>query len=198
MYVCTINKWREIWRKCTKDILHKSSESTTFLLIVKQAVITFWQIQLPITFFCDHIKRKPGGKDNVKPFKKSFDIQQRAWLSTEMCLQWYSKWFPCAIRPDWASLAVAAVLYWHRISHFHDRNELPPAANWQCAIFPCKSSLINSDSSGSAPPRIQTQQCHQQVNLNSGIWRLHRHCLPLWKLLNIREEWHRQLLTPCL
>lgn len=58
----------------------------------------------------------------------------------------YPVWFGCNITPDWASLTAAAVLYWHRRSNFHYRNDSPPAANWQSAIFPRKSAPISSHS----------------------------------------------------
>lgn len=55
-------------------------------------------------------------------------------------------WFPSTIRPNWFSLAIAAVRYWHWRSHFQYRNDLPLTANWQCAIFACESTLISSGS----------------------------------------------------
>lgn len=38
------------------------------------------------------------------------------------------------------------MLYWHRRSNFHCRNDSPPAANWQSAIFPRESTPISSHS----------------------------------------------------
>lgn len=102
-------------------------------------------------------------------------------------------WFPCAGRPDWASLAVAAVLYWHGRSHFHYRNDLPPATNWQCAIFPRKSTLINSNSRDvCASPYPNTAASSagkfEQWDVTGFVYQSEND--------NI-GAWHRQLLTPC-